>query len=86
MQELGGASMSTLEEQKPAGSWREKWADAGNIKFPRTQFEKMQKIKTEIGCNEWADLADDLHTLVITVLGGPKVRELIDSRRKIYKV
>lgn len=78
--------MSVQEELKPVGNWREKWADAGNIKFPRTQFEKMQKIKKEIDCKDWANLADDLYTLVVIILGGPKVRELIDSRRKVYKV
>ena len=78
--------MNVQEEQKPVGNWRKRWANAGNIKFPRPQFEKMQKIKKEIDCNEWADLVDDLYTLVVIILGGPKVRELIDSRRKVYKV
>ena len=69
--------MSSLETtEEPKTDWRDEWAKAVAIKFKRPQYLKMLEIKKVLGCNTWAELADELH----------RIKELLARRHTVYKV
>lgn len=67
--------MNRLILKENEAPWRIKWRNAGNIKFPEPQYDKMKKVKDAMGCKEWADLADELYELI----------PVLQKRRKVYK-